>query len=613
MQSSRFMSRFSRRSSSGNRRRPKRRFESLEVRAMLSGDGGAGGATPLLPDLIPVASESEGYMYDWLIEDVVGDRRLLRLSTATANIGQGPLELRGSVTNPDGTQDVLQRVYQGDGSHEDHLAGEFIYHPQHDHIHFEGFAEYNLRAVTEGNGVGDVVASGGKTSFCVIDLDDYDLGLPGAPNFPEYDACGSRQGLSVGWEDIYDRDLPDQWIDVTDVPINTYWLEVVSDPDNHILESDDTNNVVRILVELYVPEPLEADAYEPNNTALAAADLGMRSTLIEDLSIHASGDDDWFAWTSTESGGVTITTRFIHSLGDVDLFVYDAARRLLDSSEGVENEERITLRVGASQRLLIKVIGFGGDVNRSYSLSIDAGDELILPDHFEPNNSLESPAHLDPGTQTWRDLTIHTPTDHDYFRWTAPGAGRLRVRTEISGAAGELELRFYNMLREEIAVSADGGDFEELSLDQVPAGALMYFGVVGADGHAVPAYDLLIEFVPRLAGDANGDGVVDLDDLNLVRNHFGETGDPQPGDTDFDGDVDLNDLNAVRNHFGTSIGGSPATPMIVTTPESKRSKFVTDVDVLARLALAPRPRSSTFFVHKVQLPDWRLITSGRFQ
>lgn len=51
-------------------------------------------------------------------------------------------------------------------------------------------------------------------------------------------------------------------------------------------------------------------------------------------------------------------------------------------------------------------------------------------------------------------------------------------------------------------------------------------------------------------GDANGDGVVDIDDLNAVRNHFGESGKNVPGDTNADGDVDVNDLNVVRNNFG---------------------------------------------------------------
>jgi hypothetical protein len=60
-------------------------------------------------------------------------------------------------------------------------------------------------------------------------------------------------------------------------------------------------------------------------------------------------------------------------------------------------------------------------------------------------------------------------------------------------------------------------------------------------------------------GDTDADGDVDLDDLNNVRNSFGEStglGDTYP----FDGDVDLDDLNAVRNNFGGSIASTVPEP-----------------------------------------------------
>jgi hypothetical protein len=63
----------------------------------------------------------------------------------------------------------------------------------------------------------------------------------------------------------------------------------------------------------------------------------------------------------------------------------------------------------------------------------------------------------------------------------------------------------------------------------------------------------------RLLGDADGDNDVDLEDLRLVREHFGTSG-PAPGDADHDGDVDLQDLNAVRNNFGTQAPAPTGMP-----------------------------------------------------
>ncbi|MFU8830386.1 MAG: GC-type dockerin domain-anchored protein, partial [Phycisphaerales bacterium] len=55
-----------------------------------------------------------------------------------------------------------------------------------------------------------------------------------------------------------------------------------------------------------------------------------------------------------------------------------------------------------------------------------------------------------------------------------------------------------------------------------------------------------------LPGDVNGDGAVDLADLNLVLANFG-TNNPA-GDANGDGVVDLADLNLVLANFGSTAG-----------------------------------------------------------
>jgi hypothetical protein len=67
------------------------------------------------------------------------------------------------------------------------------------------------------------------------------------------------------------------------------------------------------------------------------------------------------------------------------------------------------------------------------------------------------------------------------------------------------------------------------------------------------------QVVAPLPGDTNDDGVVDLADLNNVRNNFGATGPDVLGDTDGNGVVDLTDLNAVRNNFGATRPAPAAT------------------------------------------------------
>lgn len=53
---------------------------------------------------------------------------------------------------------------------------------------------------------------------------------------------------------------------------------------------------------------------------------------------------------------------------------------------------------------------------------------------------------------------------------------------------------------------------------------------------------------PVIPGDANGDGVVDLDDLNLILSSFGLQG--SDGDLNDDGLINLDDLNILLQNFG---------------------------------------------------------------
>jgi arylsulfatase A len=78
--------------------------------------------------------------------------------------------------------------------------------------------------------------------------------------------------------------------------------------------------------------------------------------------------------------------------------------------------------------------------------------------------------------------------------------------------------------------------------------------------YSLPENQTAIPQLRQLYGDANLDGVVDLTDLNIVRNNFGNFG---IGDVNYDGVVNLNDLNVVRNNFGATQSESVPEPSAV--------------------------------------------------
>lgn len=145
-----------------------------------------------------------------------GERRLMRFSTTTPNVGDLDLVLGDPAATPG-----------------------FEFAPCHGHFHFEDYARYELV-----DGSGAIVAEGHKQAFCLLDSEP--VGLPGAATSPRYH-CGF-QGLQRGWADTYGASLDCQWVDVTDVEDGQYLLRISVNPARVLVESDYDNNVIEVPV-----------------------------------------------------------------------------------------------------------------------------------------------------------------------------------------------------------------------------------------------------------------------------------------------------------------------------------------------------------------------------
>jgi len=171
----------------------------------------------------------------------------ITFSTRSWNKGLGPLELVAGETSSAG-QNVYQRVYSSDGSHQDYFAGTFVWHPSHNHFHFGDYALYSLEPV---NAPGGSPKSGNKTTFCIMDTNKVDASLPGAPQTAVYATCGTTvQGMSIGWADTYGYTLAGQSIDFTGNPSGDYCLTIQIDPKGRLLETDENDNSASSLLRI---------------------------------------------------------------------------------------------------------------------------------------------------------------------------------------------------------------------------------------------------------------------------------------------------------------------------------------------------------------------------
>ena len=155
-----------------------------------------GGTDPdlFLPDLQALPPENL-----YIETDARAGTPNIRFSTTTINRGTGPLDMRGTYNPATGHTRAPQLVVSRlpDGLVE-RVAGEFIFHPGHDHWHFERFTEFELWTYRAGGELERLVASTGKMTFCVMDTARIDAPPPGATSRAVYAGCGREvQGISA--------------------------------------------------------------------------------------------------------------------------------------------------------------------------------------------------------------------------------------------------------------------------------------------------------------------------------------------------------------------------------------------------------------------------------
>ena len=195
----------------------------------------------LLPDLV-LTRPNELYIAD---SEKTG-RREIRFSTIVLNRGAGALELFGTYDPARQATAVFQRIFRDDGTNEVRPAGEFRYHTDHEHWHFEDFTVFELWTYRPDGSLETLMGTTGKISFCIRDSRPI---LSSAPR--GYGKCENNvQGITAGWDDIYEAKVPRQQLELTGIPDGLYAIRYLVDPDDRILEESENNNFLVMFVEI---------------------------------------------------------------------------------------------------------------------------------------------------------------------------------------------------------------------------------------------------------------------------------------------------------------------------------------------------------------------------
>lgn len=208
-----------------------------------------------LPNLVPDVTFAEvGYWYDLAPDGtVVQSPRNIRFSVAIRNDGAYAIDLLGEAGTDLTSTSVQQCVsWTVNVCRARERVGGFMWHPEHNHFHFQEFATYELRRLDADGRVDrsdeGLLQIAPKVSFCLM---DYEASSSEAPP-PFYVQClGVNQGISPGWADVYPNFLPGQGLVSEGLPDGLYAIVVRVDPFGRLYETSDADNETAVVVELY--------------------------------------------------------------------------------------------------------------------------------------------------------------------------------------------------------------------------------------------------------------------------------------------------------------------------------------------------------------------------
>jgi hypothetical protein len=180
----------------------------------------------------------------------MADASNMRFSATSWNPGNGKMLLvpRAPVTDPttgQQKQPVDQRISCSGGGYYDRPAGSAEYHPAHNHVHYNDYANYILEQDTTSP---QNPRKGTKTTFCIMDTSGVNTQIAGASGSAVFSWCPTQdpnfntQGMSVGWGDTYGANLAGQSLYVADLTPGIYRLRHVFDPKGLLIETSESDN-----------------------------------------------------------------------------------------------------------------------------------------------------------------------------------------------------------------------------------------------------------------------------------------------------------------------------------------------------------------------------------
>ncbi len=180
------------------------------------------------------------------------------------------------------------------------------------------------------------------------------------------------------------------------------------------------------------------DAYEDDDTLATATwqnatinQNGVNMTSWSDLTIDSSYDDDYFCFWISETADFWFNITFSHSIGDLDVYLYDINGNYVDSSGSVSNSESVSESVSTSASYCARVYGYNGATNY-YNATLEVLDVVLGAQNDagsgqDAGNIPEDAINLNSTNQTINGWLHHNYDEDDYYNISIPAGHGLAV------------------------------------------------------------------------------------------------------------------------------------------------------------------------------------------
>ena len=254
------------------------------------------------------------------------------------------------------------------------------------------------------------------------------------------------------------------------------------------------------------------DAYEPNNDWTSAYDL----TPYQDVwlsSILGPGrqfDDDWYKiYISPGYEFLHVSLLFNHSMGDIDIALYNSTYSFMTSSTDVMDNEYIDFIVPSWGDYYLQI--YYGNMGNQYDLLWHT--TTPLDDAYEENDYDGEAYDLSPWSASWLPYGLGYQFDDDWYTvYLDPGEERIYAELVFSHAAGNIDMELWywdgSLIHLTGSYSYDDNEYIDF---EVPWSGIYYLRIFG--DNTGNSYDLWWEdLMPT-----SDDWMEDNDDFSSAR------------------------------------------------------------------------------------------------